>query len=294
MKFSISVPASSSNIGPGFDTLGLAFTLCNRFDFEISDVPGTPMIAGADNLIYRSFIHTMKNHFKDTVERGFKLNISTQIPISSGLGSSASCIVAGVVAAFVAAGVEPDRNEIFNISSVLEDHPDNASAAVFGGFTVSVKDSGSERYISSIHKVPDNFKFCAVMAEFRIATDESRSKLPKEYSRNAAVYNISHASMTVAAFLTGDYALLRHSCDDLMHQPYRFPAIPDSASIISLCRSAGADVVFLSGSGPTLIAVLESNPVEFADKVEESLKYFNNSWKTMILTPDHDGYKLII
>lgn len=296
MKFSITVPASSSNIGPGFDTLGLAFKLRNRFDFEIADIPGMLEITGCDerftstdNLVYKSFAHTLKNHFKDASGRGLKLNISSQIPISRGLGSSASCIVAGVTAAFMAVSVIPDKNEIFNISAGLEGHPDNVSAAIFGGFTISVKDSRSGRYVCSRHTVPVNFKFYAVMPEFKISTDESRGKLPGEYSRDDAVYNISRASMTVAAYLTGDYALLKYSCDDRIHQPYRLPAIPDSSTIIGLCRSIGADVVFLSGSGPTLIAVLESDAAEFAKNADGGLRYFKNSWKTIVLTPDNNG-----
>ena len=264
----IKVPATSANIGAGFDCLGMAVSIYNEYTFEKAEnflITGCPIeYANTDNLVYTSFLKAFEVCGKESVM--VHIHINGDIPVSRGLGSSAACIVAGVLAANHYMGNCMSEDEVFKLCSDLEGHPDNVAPALFGGIQACFVE-GNEVYHNE-YSIHDSYYLTVLIPPFLLSTHESRSVLPKSIERKDAVYNMSHAIATLRYLENGDYDKLTVALRDCLHQSYRLPLIKGADKVIELCNELGSRVVYLSGAGPTLMCVSKN---ELTSLISESL-----------------------
>lgn len=268
MKFNIRVPASTSNLGPGFDTLGLALDVYNEYRFN-TEVSGFSYTANCNfkyipsdkelpwdknNLVYRSFDYLFKKEGKETP--AVKIHLEADIPFSGGFGSSSTAIVAGLMAANRIMGDPYDKESLLKIGAQIDGHPDNICPAILGGFVVCVYADNRLSYIN----LPwdDNLFFVAIIPDFQLPTAKARAALPAEINHKDAVFNVGHSSLLVAAVAAQDTEMLKRAFKDKLHQSYRANSVPGMQYVLDAGIEAGAVGTMLSGAGATLIAVVES------------------------------------
>jgi homoserine kinase len=261
----VRVPASSANLGPGFDVLGLALGVYLRCTLRPSagglmivasgsEANGIPQDAG--NLIWKMFTVAAG----PSAGNNFELSIENDIPLGRGMGSSAAAVVAGLALAGAYRGKEvatpAGRQELIEQATKFEGHPDNAAAAVLGGFVVSGQtDDG--KVISLPCAAPDNIETLLVIPDFQLSTQAARAALPNQYSRKDAVFNLQRVGLLLAALQNGRNDLLGEAMRDRIHQPYRAPLVPGFAEILSLKNVTGLLATALSGAGPSVLALCE-------------------------------------
>ncbi|SHJ61141.1 homoserine kinase [Paramaledivibacter caminithermalis] len=291
----VRVPATSANIGPGFDCLGVALNLYNIFYFEEIDkgliIEGChEEFSNEDNLIYIS----MKKCFEKIgyKAKGIKIIIKDNIPVSRGLGSSAACIVGGVIGANEIAGGVLSQEEILNLATEIEGHPDNVAPALLGGMTVAIQDNNNINY--SRINVAKGLKFYAMIPDFKLSTKESRGVLPKEIPYKDGVFNVGRVSLLITALTNGEFNLLRTACDDRLHQNYRGKLIDGFDEIKKKCEDLSCLGVFLSGAGPTIMALLcEDGNENFYIEIQEFLNTLSKKWEVKSLDIDFVGAKVL-
>lgn len=290
----VRVPATSANMGAGFDTLGIALNLYNRL--KIETIPSGLEIyaknaegyipSNENNLIYRA-MKALFDYIGFEYTGGIRIVQDSQIPMTRGLGSSSACIVGGMLAANIIAGRKLSYNEIIHLASQMEGHPDNAGPALFGGFCVSAMDK--ERTIVKSYKLTYPVKFAVMIPDFFVATKKSRGTLPDMVSREDAVFNINRASMFQAAMASGDTELLRFSVEDRLHQQYRKSYVDGMDEIFEKTYSLGALATYLSGSGPTILSVLDNNGLKFCSAMRRFFKENEHKWSCKLLSADNVG-----
>ncbi len=259
MVVRVTVPATTANLGPGFDCLGLALSVFNSVTLERSETFGITLAGeGADclpsdrtNLVYRAVAAVYQT-------AGISLpplhvRLVNEVPLRRGLGSSAAAIVGGLVAANALNGFPLDDREILRLACGLEGHPDNVAAALFGGLVVSTCVDGLVEYARL--NVPQDVRAVAFIPDRDMPTDRARSVLPSRVSREDAVFNVGRATLLVAAFSTGRLNLLKAATEDRLHQQYRRELFPSMDRFFDAARRAGAYGVFLSGAGSTILAL---------------------------------------
>ena len=251
-------PATTANLGPGFDTLGLALDLWNttQFTFEGREVQVRVKGEGRDslptdqeNLIYRAFSR-IYSATTSTQPQGILIECENHIPLCSGLGSSAAAILAGLVGANTLLGKPLDSRQILRIASDFEGHCDNIVAALYGGLTIGIEDE------DGLYAYPVDCGIAqavVVLPEFSITTRESRAVIPELFSRKDVVYNLGRTALVVEALRSGNYDALMRATRDQLHQPYRLKVIPGAAQAIQAAQELDAPAV-LSGAGPAVIA----------------------------------------
>ena len=263
-KVTVRVPATSANCGPGFDTLGLACNLYNYFTYELIDQglslkiegEGTEKLkAGKNNLAFLSFYKVWDMIVGS--KTGLSVIMSNNIPLSRGLGSSSTAIVAGLVAANHLTGNTLSKNEIVQLATEIEGHPDNVAPAILGGMTISYVDNGKASSLKFLPLKP--FKLVAVVPDMPLATSLARRAIPKTVPHQDAVFNTSRAALLVGAMLTGDYQHLAAGLDDRLHQPYRAHLIPGMEDAFKAAVNNGAYNAIISGAGSTLMAYVPIN-----------------------------------
>jgi homoserine kinase len=266
----IRVPASSANLGPGFDSFAIALPLLAEFDVRPArawavDANGEGVPAGEENL----FVVAAR-----AVAKAAHANIPAQhveqrsaIPIARGLGSSAAAIVGGAVAANALLGEPLDRRTLLRVASEVEGHADNVAAALYGAFTVALPDDGGP--VATRLAFPRTWRICVYVPNSTLKTDAARAVLTAQVSREDAVFNLSHAAALVASVLRSDGALLSLAMADRLHQPARTGLVPALAEIIGAARGAGAFGAALSGAGPSVIAIA---PVRLAPRVVSAME----------------------
>ena len=263
-KVTVRVPATSANCGPGFDTLGLACNLYNYFTYELIDQglslkiegEGTEKLkAGKNNLAFLSFYKVWDMIVGS--KTGLSVIMSNNIPLSRGLGSSSTAIVAGLVAANHLTGNTLSKNEIVQLATEIEGHPDNVAPAILGGMTISYVDNGKASSLKLLPLKP--FKLVAVVPDMPLATSLARRAIPKTVPHQDAVFNTSRAALLVGAMLTGDYQHLAAGLDDRLHQPYRAHLIPGMEDAFKAAVNNGAFNAIISGAGSTLMAYVPIN-----------------------------------
>lgn len=270
----VSVPATSANVGAGFDSLGLAVSLHNVFTFEeaegiqISSVDGTHVPAGSNNLVYRS-ARVVYDQLGIPL-RGLRITQRNDIPMARGLGSSSACIVAGILGANALLGGRLTKRQMLTLATAIEGHPDNVAPAMLGGFVTSVIDEGQ---VYSVKKdIDPELAFAAFVPDFRLLTAKARAALPQMVSHKDAVYNLSRAALATAAFCDGDYALLGVATKDVLHQQYRLPLIQGGDEIFELALDLGAMAAYISGAGPTIMAVVHRDDQVFFERAAAALQ----------------------
>jgi homoserine kinase len=267
------VPASSANLGPGFDALGLALSIYLECRFrpaealtirvdgrDAAEIPATE-----DNLIWQ----TAQAVARDTGERlpFVELEIDNDIPLGKGLGSSAAALTAGVVIADRLLGLGWKRHRILDEAARIEGHPDNVAACVLGSIVASAIDAHGETRAVRID-LPAKMNLAVVVPDFQLATSKARAVLPETVSRADAVFNIQRAALLVAALATGSTQAFPTALEDRLHQPYRAPLIPGMEEILRL-RAPGLLGCALSGAGPSILVFYERGYEQVCDLVRQ-------------------------
>ena len=291
-RVTIRVPATTANLGPGFDAFGGALNLYTDVTFEETacglEITGCDeAYTGPDNMAYTSYCAVLASLSEEV--RGVKIHIESQIPICRGLGSSAALLVAGAMGANVLRGNKLSTQGLLNITNAMEGHPDTLAPAFFGGLTASMVDNGLPVTVSfPLH--PD-WEFIALIPDFNLPTTLARSVLPKDVSRADAIYNISHGAMVLKALELGDEKLLRNAMQDKLHQNYRRSLIQDYDAIEALVRTTGA-AFCLSGAGPTLLCITLDEKLE--DKLAVKLPTIAKAnWQILPLHIEFQGAHIL-
>lgn len=293
MIIKVKVPATTANLGSGFDTLGIALSLHNFVYFsgsnnlQLGKFKHIRKLKNNDNLIYRSAARL----FEVCGEQlPFDLNIyqTTKIPVTRGLGSSSACIIAGLMGANRLLGLPLNDADILKLATEIEGHPDNVAPALFGGLVDSVCNDGEVYYVK--HDVSLNLNFVVVVPNFKMATNQSRLSLPSVVSHSDAVFNVSRSALFVSSIVTQKFKNLRVAVDDRLHQPYRLKLIDRADEIFNLAYKFGAYGVCLSGSGPSIIAICDRRNKSFFREMRSELNKMNlNQWKVLDLNADNEG-----
>ena len=288
----IRVPATTANLGPGFDAFGCALSLYTDVTFEETEygleITGCDeAYTGPDNLAYVSYCAVLASMNEEV--RGVKIHIDAQIPICRGLGSSAALLVAGAMGANVLRGNKLSTQGLLNITNAMEGHPDNLAPAFYGGLTASMVDNGLPVTVNfPLH--PD-WEFLALVPDFDLPTTLARSVLPEQLGRADAIYNIAHGALVLKALELGDEKLLRTAIQDRLHQKYRKKLIPDYDKIEALVRTTGA-AFCLSGAGPTLLCITQDPNLE--EKLQKKLSSITQAnWEMIPLHIEFQGARVI-
>lgn len=284
----ISVPATSANLGPGFDALGIAVDLANTCEFKITEDVKKFEKNVKENLIYSSYKYVFDFYKEEVIP--IEIDLCTNIPLSRGLGSSAACIVMGVFVAFSVMKRDFDKAEILKIATAIEGHPDNVSPAIYGGANVSIlkDDVFVERF-----EISEKFKFLAIIPDFELSTKDAREALPKNYTKEDVVFNISRVSMLILSLISGDEDNLKASLEDMIHEPYRYKLIPEIEEIEKIIKESNAIGHYLSGAGSTIMLILNSNDETTESEIRKKLERLSNSYSVMPLEIDKRGAFLI-
>ena len=294
----VRVPASSANLGPGFDSFGIALSLYNTI--RVKETEKGLYITNSDtlefvptntnNLIYRAVLRVFDE--VGYTMRGLMINQNSDIPMTRGLGSSSACIVGGLIAGNILSGRHLTSQRLFELATEIEGHPDNVAPALFGGFCISCRDE--QRLIRQTIRLKSDIKFVAMVPKYFVSTKKSRGLIPKEVPIENAAFNISHASSIVYAFATGNYDGLSVFCKDRLHQPYRAEVVLDMDEIIKKSMENGAYCAYLSGSGPTVVAMVSSDNGSFVNKMNEAFKSLGIERSCIELTCDNVGAVAIL
>ncbi len=262
----ISVPATSANLGPGFDTLGLAIDLRNEIIIKPSQFLSVSTKGeGADSPRIKKntlFLNIFNENYKRLTkqEAMFRFEFTNRIPISRGLGSSSAVIVASITAAYTAAGVKYNKREILNRALKYEHHPDNITPAVMGGFNVACVEG--DRVYSKKRRLPDYLRAVLVVPDKTISTARSRTILPKTYKKEETVYSLSRAAFMTGLFMSESWDLLRIASKDKLHQTRRMKMMPELFEVQKIALKNGAIMSTLSGSGSTFFSLCYADDSE--------------------------------
>lgn len=308
MSTRLRVPATSANLGPGFDVFGLSLSLYNILEFEerprgsvrievsgegVDDVPRIKEY----NLAYRGFARYFDSRGRKPP--GVRLHLYNEIPVTRGLGSSATAIVSGLYAAMLLDGRELDREELLRLAVEVEGHPDNVAPAIYGGFVVSgmYGQAGEKRLHTVRLSVPPELSCIVAIPNFTLSTGLARRVLPSQVPMADAVSNVRNAALLVASLATGDMdtweQVLPDAIGDRLHQPYRMPLIRGSELAMEAARQSGAIATAVSGSGPSIIALARQRELLIGDAMRQAFAQAGVSVRIMQLKPETIGVHLI-
>lgn len=299
-------PATSANLGPGFDSLGLALRLYNRFvieeggddplcpSIEVLGAPGASLSTGPDNLFFRAFALLFERQL--ALLPAVRIRMIIDIPPGCGLGSSATAVVGGLVAAnelLRARDLAVPKEELLALAVEAEagNHPDNVAPALLGGLVATTIVGGKIRAVKTLF--PDALKAIIFTPSFPMDTVEGRKLLPTSYSKADVTFNTGRVALLLTALQTGRYELIGEAMQDRLHQPYRqalFPAMPD---IIEAAIAAGAHGASLSGGGSSLIALASSRFQEVLQAMQETARALGVNGTGMILRADQQGARVL-
>ncbi|NLY80038.1 MAG: homoserine kinase [Lysinibacillus sp.] len=290
-KWQITVPGSTANLGPGFDSIGLSLSLYLQLTVSLHDEweivhlsEGLPKEFDVnEHLIYKIANETAKRFNK--VMPSCRVEMASEIPFARGLGSSASAIVAGIELANILCDLHLTVQDKCNLSSQFEGHPDNATASVLGGLTISTMDK--EGIVDTIHINDLEASFVLFVPNTELKTSEARDILPEHFSRPYSVQASAHANMLAASLVLKDYERIgRYMESDLFHEPFRAKLIPYYEEIHKEAKKAGAYGTALSGAGPTMISII---PPSIGQKFVARMEELFPSHKIILTKPDHRG-----
>lgn len=297
-KVIVKVPATTANLGPGFDVLGMALNLYNTVVLEeiesgrcIIDVKGEgedKLPRDGGNLVARAASYLLQRAGYRNYR--FKLSLENKIPLMSGLGSSAAAIVGGLVAADALCKSNFSSRDILQMAVEIEGHPDNVAAALLGGVVIVTKDEESCVYSRLIPK--DGLRITAVVPELTVSTIDARSVLPEYVPLQDAVYNLGRLSLLLTALREGDWDLLKPALHDRLHQPYRCRLVPGLDEVLATALGNGAYGAFLSGSGPTVIA-FSSPDCDVGEAIAEVFRSRKITARVLQLEPCLTGTRIL-
>jgi homoserine kinase len=293
MRVQVRVPASSANLGPGFDALGLALALYNDVTLEESDRVSLTITgegagrldSGPENVVARGVLMAVEAAGRSL--RGATLHCVNRIPLGRGLGSSAAAWVGGLVGGNALLGGPLDRDTLLSLAARAEGHPDNVAAAMLGGLTVSCSTEG--RIVAVALPVPPDIRWVVLVPEVESSTREARAVLPDSVPRADAVFNVQRVSLLLAALGMGRDDLLDLAMHDRLHQPYRLRLFPWMSAVEAAARQAGALGCVLSGAGSAMLAAARG-PTESVERaMEAALRAAGGTGKAMSLAVDTAG-----
>ena len=289
-RITLRVPATTANLGPGFDSFGCALTLYNVYTFERREsgleITGCPAeFCNRENLSVRAYDRVTRA--LGLPEDGLALRVRAEIPVCRGLGSSSAMLAAGALAANALHGSPLSRTELLTLCTELEGHPDNLAPTIFGGLTASMMDGKTP--VTARFSLSERLHFVALVPDFPLSTRLARSVLPKTVPFADAVFNVSHAALLLRALETADAPLLRLALDDRLHQPYRRMLIPGCDAVQELAARFGAFCI--SGAGPTCLCITDSG--EAAARLAADLPEVCPGWQAHCLRADLEGAKQI-
>ncbi len=294
----IDVPATSANLGSGFDSLGIALTMKNRVWMEESDsleITSTDEVqvpTDSSNLIFWAASHLYEICGKKLP--GLRIIQENNIPLARGLGSSSACIVAGILGANRFMGNPLSQTDLIHLAAKIEGHPDNTSPALSGGLVASAMEG--ERVYSVSVPVSDKIRFAVMIPPFELKTEQARAALPKEYSREDAVYNLSRSGLMTASLFSGELHNLRVAVQDRIHQPYRSGLIENYDNVFRMSYELGSLGTYVSGAGPTIIAMVDAGGAEAFGKncMTHLAEKGITGWRVEILSADPNGAQIVI
>lgn len=287
----VSIPATSANLGPGFDALGLAVDLLNTVEVEESSAQAFQIIGEGssnlrllnDNLFLKRF-NAIYNNISDEPKK-YRFTFNNKIPISRGLGSSSTVVVGAIVTAYALADKKISKEEVLNLSLEYEKHPDNIAPATMGGFTSSILHKSKVKTIKT--DIPDEIVSIIIIPNKPISTKYARNILPDSYKSNEVAFNISKSSYLTSAFINHKWDLLKYGAVDRIHEYYRMKLFPNLFYVKKKMENAGALMATLSGSGSTMFSIFYRDDAQKACKqLRENFPYY----KVLILEFNNKGY----
>ena len=290
----VTAPGSSSNLGPGFDCLGIAWKLYDRIAFEPANelvISGCDeRFRGPDNLAYQGFAAAFR--VKEKPVPGVRIEfLQCDIPVSRGLGSSAALLAAGAAAANETGGLGFSREELLAVCTKIEGHPDNLAPVLFGGFTAALKEE--DGLLCASYPLSERLRFLAVIPDFELSTASARAVMPKMVSLAAAVRNLSRSVLLADALEKGDMARIRLCMRDEFHQPYRLPLIPGAEEVFTLTEALGGGraAACISGAGSTLLLI--SDDSGRLETIRAVLAARFTGWKLLSVEPETQGLQIL-
>ena len=288
----VRVPATTANIGPGFDTFGCALALYNTLTFE--ETPSGYIFIGCDEayqneenlavVAYRKGMDAMGLPMP-----GLSVTIRADIPVCRGLGSSAAMIAAGASAANALHGSPYTPLELLGICNDIEGHPDNLAPALLGGLVTSYVDDGTP--VAVRYALHPELRFTALIPDFELSTHLARSALPKQVPFADAVFNVSRAAVLLKALETGDRAIIARSLQDRLHQPFRGKLIAGYEEVRDIALSCGCTAFCISGAGPTLLCL--SFGEAFEQEMAKHMEELPGRWRMLPMAVDHAGVQVV-
>ena len=283
----VKVPATSANLGVGFDCMGLALDWQGVFTFRFDGpefmISGCPKAyQNKDNLVYHAFARTLMTLGKRVPV--VQIHIDTPIPVARGLGSSASCIVAGVLGAVAYSGPKLPLQELLRLATLLEHHPDNVAPALYGSLCASFMENVTP--YTAQFAVHEKFRFVTIIPDYEVRTEDARRILPSDMSYADAIYQMGRCATLGKALESGDEEMVRHACIDRMQEPYRSRLIPEYDEVKRLCMDLGALAFVISGSGSTMLAVCTADT---GGKLCRQLSERFRSWRVLELKAVAEG-----
>ncbi len=290
----VRVPATTANLGPGFDTLGIALKLHNQISIRETDEPAIERVdvmrgnAGALAMTREAMDAFFRR--SKTKPHGAQVEVKGEVPTTGGLGSSVTVRLGIVFALNELNGRPLSDAELLEVVTELEHHPDNAAPALFGGFVVSGIIDGTIRYRR--FNVPGTLKFVVCIPDFAVSTEKARALLPKQVPFADAIENMKRVALITSIFATGDFSLLRGLFEDRLHQPYRKKLIPQLDDVIAAGVEAGSLAGWLSGSGSSIMCLTEQKEKAVAEAMAGIFARQRIRCDTHILTADNDGTRV--
>jgi homoserine kinase len=286
----ISVPATSANLGPGFDTLGIALDIRNEVSIKPAKFHSVSLKGeGANNPKLKDnnmFISTFNDFHQNlsSQRQQFRFEFQNKVPLSRGLGSSSAVIISAIASAYAIEKIDIPRKKLLNLALSYESHPDNITPAVMGGFTVATIHDNEVFFIKK--NMPKTLKAVVVIPNRPISTNHSRKTLPFKYSKEDTIFNVSHSSLLTAAFMSEDWRMLKKASKDRLHQYYRMKQMPELFAVQKVALRNGALMSTLSGSGSTFFNIAyEKDASRLVKKFEENFPHF----KVFQCDFDNDG-----
>ncbi len=296
-KLTVRAPATTANMGPGFDSIGMALDIFNTISVELTDTFGISITGqgiralsyGEDNMVYRGFLAVFQE--AGVPVPTVHLTCHNDIPLRRGLGSSAAAVTGGLVAGNAMCGGGLPKDELLRLAEGIEGHPDNVAPALFGGCQIVVRDG--EELIATAAPVAGGLKAVLLIPDFEIPTDKARAVLPRSIGMAEAIYNIGRAALLGMALATGATEALRMATQDALHQPPREPLFPAMGRIFQAALDAGAYGAFLSGSGSTIMALAGDGGDDIAKAMLDAAAREGIQGATRIAHPCPSGVSII-
>jgi homoserine kinase len=300
----IRVPATTANLGPGFDCLGMALKLYLKLEIEEIEEglvieyrgEGAEKFSAKkkeDTLIWKSINLVLKRAYKDIHKKGLKIRVLNKIPITRGLGSSASAIIGGVVGAAKFYNIDLTNQEVLELALSLEGHMDNIVPALIGGLTLAYK-TGKEEIKWARIETPLDLRIVLAIPEFTLNTGKMRKVLPQKVALPEATFNLSRSALLVSALQNSDWEVLAEAMEDRLHQPFRAPFIPGIEEMFSQIKKTGIAGAALSGSGPSVVSLTKVGSEEAISKImKDAFLKAGITCRILVLKADLDGTKFV-